>query len=99
MKSLTAFGTYGFLSAIIAAQMAASSLLAAKGLPDEVDRAGVDTKKAARSVKREVKKDVRKATGRGSVWEDAKDKASDTLSNIKDETNYQKRKIERKDPE
>ena len=58
MKSLTAFGTYGFLSLMMAAQVAASSQSFASGLANDADRAGVDTKKAARTVKRDVKKDA-----------------------------------------
>ena len=99
MRSLTVFGTYGFLSLIMAAQVAASSSSFAAGLADDADRAGVDTKKAGRTVKRDVKKDVRKATGQNDVWEDTKDKTSDTVSNLKDEAKYQKRKLQRQDAE
>jgi hypothetical protein len=99
VKSLTAFGTYGFLSVLIAAQMAASPSLFAAGLADKADRAGVDAKKSARSVKRDVTKAARKATGQDNAWDDLKDKASDVGANIKDEADYHTRKIQRKGAE
>jgi hypothetical protein len=99
MKSLTKFGTYGFLSALIATQMTTPSALLASELSDKADRAGVDAKKSVRSMKQDIKKGARKATGQDNTWDDVKDEASDAGSNIKDEANYQKRKLKRKTAE
>jgi hypothetical protein len=95
MRNLTRFGTYGFMSVILAAQM-----LSVQGLADSVadksDRAWTDTKKSARSVKRDAKKAGRKVTGQESKWENFKDSAEDTGKDFKDEAKHQKRKLERK---
>lgn len=97
-RSLSTFGTYGFLSVLVAAQIAASPLLFAVA-PDRLDRALVDAKKSARAVKRDIKKNARKATGQENTWETVKDEVSDAGKNIKDEAKYQKRKIQRKTAE
>jgi hypothetical protein len=95
MKSITAFGTYGFLSVLIAAQMAASPSLFATGLAEKADRAGTGMKKSARSMKRDIKKTARKATGQDNAWDDVKDKASDSANNLKDEAHFHQRQIQR----
>jgi ribosome recycling factor len=89
MKSVVKFGTYGFLSCMLAAQLGSLSALA------DADRAVVDAKKSARSMKRDVKKGVRKATGQDNAWDDAKDEAHDAVENLKDEASYHKKKIEK----
>ncbi len=98
MKSLTKFGTYGFLSALLAAQVATSPALFADGsLADKADRAGVDAKKTGRAMKRDAKKAGRQATGQDNAWDDAKDSVGDAGKNVKDEVDYQKRKSDRND--
>ena len=99
MRSLTSYGTYGFLAAVIALQMAISANLARADVADKADRTTLDAKKSSRSFKRDVKKGARKATGHDNTWDDVKDSASDTGKNLKDEAGYQKRKLERKQSE
>jgi len=94
-KSLTQFGTYGFLTTLMAAQIAMAPRLFADTLENKVDRGGVDTKKSARSVKRDLKKKGREVTGQDNTYDDMKDEVKDAGKNVKDETQYQGRKIER----
>lgn|GEM_PF-6199920 len=96
--SYTKFGTYGFLSMLLATQMAATpALFADESAATKVDRAGKDAKKSGRALKRDVKKGARDATGQGSTYEDVKDGAGDAVGNVKDEAGFQKRKAERND--
>lgn len=81
-KSLTRFGTYGFLCALIAAEVA---LVPRAFASNKVDDTVVEAKKDARSARRKVRKNVRKATGNDSVVEDAKDATKDAVENTKDE--------------
>lgn len=90
-KSLTAFGTYGFLSLMMAAQIAAAT-----SAVDNADRATVDAKKSARSVKRDMKKAGRKVTGQDNTYDDVKDEVQDAGKNLGDEAAYHNRKIKRK---
>lgn len=87
------FGTYGFLSALLAVQLGVAPDLhaAVNG-----ERAKVDAKKSARSVKRDLKKTGRKITGQDNAWDDAKDEARDAGKNIKDETDYHAKKLQKK---
>lgn len=96
MRPLTKYGTYGFLTALVVAQIAMSPALFADDVQDKIDRAGVDAKKSGRSIKRDVKKGARKATGQDNAYDDVKDSAKDAGRNAKDELELQKRKIERK---
>jgi len=89
-KSLTAFGTYGFLSMLMAAQIATANTV------DNADRTTVDAKKSARSVKRDMKKAGRKVTGQDSTYDDVKDEVQDAGRNVGDEAAYHNRKIKRK---
>jgi hypothetical protein len=92
------FGTYGFLSMLLATQMAATpSLFADESAATKVDRAGTDAKKSGRALKRDIKKGARDATGQGSTYEDMKDGAKDAVNNVQDEAGFQKRKAERND--
>lgn len=86
-KSLTRFGTYGFLCALIAAEMTLVPKSYADDVGKKADEAVVEAKKEGRAVRRKVKKQVRKATGNDSVVEDVKDAAKDGVQNTKDEIN------------
>src|SRR5262249_13910932 len=94
MKSLTRFGTYGFLSALLAAQMAMAPSLRADDAKTKVDRARVDARKSARAVKRDVKKGARKATGQDNTYDDVKDEVKDAGKNVKDEVEHQAEKLD-----
>lgn len=59
MRSLTRFGTYGFMSVLLAAQMAASPQLFANASEKSDRRA--DSKKATRVQKRDLKLDAKRA--------------------------------------
>lgn len=84
-KTFVKFGTYGFLSCMLAAQLGSVSAFA-----DE-DRALLDAKKSGRSLKRDVKKGVRKATGQDNTYDDVKDEVKDAKENVKDEVNHLKK--------
>ncbi len=94
MKSLTRFGTYGFLSALLAAQMGLAPNLNADDTATKIDRAKVDAKKSARSMKRDIKKGARKATGQDNAYDDAKDEVKDAGRNLKDEAEHQADKLD-----
>ncbi len=84
------FGTIGFLSMVLAAQLAL-----ADSAVNNADRAAVDAKKSARSAKRDLKKAGRKVTGQSSTYDDVKDSTKDAVKNTRDEAALQKRRIER----
>ena len=96
LASLTRFGTYGFLSALMAAQLATSPRAFADSAADSVDRAKKDVKKSSRSLKRDLKKTGRKVTGQENTWDDGKDEVKDAGANVKDEAEFQKNKLKRK---
>ena len=83
MTSLTTFGSYGFLAALVATQLS----LVPKSLAD-TERKLLDAKKAGRSMKRDVKKGTRKVTGQDNAWDDIKDETSDAAKNARDEVKY-----------
>ena len=85
MRSITHFGTYGFMALLLAAQTGATAFGS--------DRTVVDAKKTGRSVKRDLKKTGRKITGKQSKWEDVKDSAHDAKDNTKDEVKHQAKKL------
>jgi hypothetical protein len=87
----TRYGTYGFMSLILASQMAFVTATKAA----DTDRVMVDAKKNARSVKRSVKKTGRNLTGQGSTWKDVGDEVKDAGKNLKDEANYAKKKVKK----
>ena len=87
MKSFFKYGTYGFMSMLLFSQLA----MADKTVGEKIDRTALDAKKSARSIKRDVKKAGRSVTGKGSVWKDVKDEASDGIKNTKDEFNHAKK--------
>jgi hypothetical protein len=93
IRPIAKFGTYGFLCSLVAMQMSAVSL-ANSDAANDADRAVVDAKKSGRSVKRDVKKGVRKMTGKESKVEDLKDSAGDAVDNTKDEINHAKKSAE-----
>ena len=93
MKSLAKYGTYGFLSTLMATQLAIAPRVFAS---ESADRAQLDAKKPARSMRRDLKKSGRKVTGQENSWDDAKDELKDGASNAKDEAHYQARKLQRK---
>lgn len=95
INDLTRYGSKGFLSLMLAAQIAAIPSIADTAA-DKADRAGTDVKKSARSLKNEAKEAGRDLTGQGSTWENVKDDVKDGARDAKDEANYQKRKAERK---
>ncbi len=86
---LTRFGTYGFLSMILASQVAL-----ANNVGDTAEHGVMDAKKDARTARRELKKSVRKVTGNQSTYENVKDKTKDTVENTKDELKHEKHKAE-----
>ncbi len=90
--SLTKFGTYGFMSALLATQIGLAPNLFAD-TADDLNRAELDTKKSARSAKRDLKKAGRKVTGQDSKYDDVKDEVKDAGRNAKDEVNYQTEKL------
>jgi hypothetical protein len=92
----TRFGTYGFMSMMLAAQLAALPAKAADQAANSADRATVDVKKGARDIKRDAKKAGRDVTGNHSTWQDTKDSVGDAAKDVKDEAGYTKRKVERK---
>lgn len=93
-KSLTKYGTKGFLSAMLAMQLGMPYAHGADEAEVKLDRAKVDAKKSFRSAKRDVKKAGRKATGQDNTYDDVKDQVKDAGSNLKDEANHQKKKVE-----
>lgn len=95
MNSLKRFGSYGFLSTMLAIQIAALPSYGNENLEDKTRRGALDAKKSARSVKRDIKKTGRKITGQENAWEDTKDSLSDAGKNIKDEANFQAKKAKR----
>ena len=95
MKSLTRYGTYGFMSALIATQLAVYPRLFAD-TAEKVDRAKVDSKKSGRALRRDLKKAGRKATGQENSYDDVKDEVKDGVSNTRDEVNHQAKKLEKK---
>lgn len=94
MKSLTQFGTYGFLTLMMAAQLG-NSALGKEKLADKADRAAVDTKKSAREMKKDLKKAGRKVTGQENSWDNVKDSVGTAAENTKDEVKLQARKAKR----
>ena len=88
MNSLTRFGSYGFLAALLSAQFA---MFPGRACGD-TDREALDAKKAGRAMKRDFKKGTRKATGQDNVWEDTKDETSDAAKNARDEVRYHAKK-------
>ncbi len=92
-SSLTQFGTYGFMSALLAIQVASAPRSFADDLKDKANRAGLDAKKSARAMKRDVKKGARKATGQESTYESAKDEVKDAGKNVKDEAEHLKEEV------
>ncbi len=93
MKSLTRFGTYGFLSTILAAQLALAPSGFGDSAQNNLDRAKLDVKKTARSAKRDLKKAGRNVTGQESKWKDFKDEAADAARNTQDEVKHEADKI------
>lgn len=95
MESLKRFGSYGFLSTMLALQLAAMPSYGKDTIEDKAKRGALDTKKSARAIKRDAKKAGRKITGQENAWEDTKDEVSDAAKNLKDETKYQAKKAKR----
>ena len=93
MKSLTRFGTYGFLSTLLATQFALAPRSFGDSAQNNLDRAKIDAKRTARSAKRDLKKTGRKVTGEESKWKDVKDETADAARNTKDEVKHQTDKI------
>ena len=88
-RSLTHFGTYGFLSLMLSAQMAFADVA------DKVDRARVNNKENTRSEHTDLKKTVRKVKGKSSKVQDVKDRVSDARKDSQDEIHYGERKAKR----
>ena len=80
------------MSALLATQIGLMPNLFADA-ENSIDRAKVDTKKSARSAKRDFKKAGRKVTGQDSKYDDVKDEVKDGAANIKDEANHQVKKV------
>lgn len=88
------YGTYGFLSVVLAAQLALATVVYAD-VQDEAERAKVDAKKSGRALKRDIKKGARKATGQDNAYDDVKDGAKDAGKNAQDELELQKNKLKK----
>lgn len=92
--TLTRFGSYGFLSLMMAAQLAVGEDASTRA--EKADKAWRETKKGARAVGSDVKKTARDATGNGSHVEDARDEMEDTAENVKDDARHFQKKAERR---
>ena len=96
MKSLFQYGTYGFLSALMATEIAIAPRVFAGNAGDAADKAKVDATKSSRSARRDLKKAGGKVTGQKNSYDDAKEGVKDGANNVKDEAQYQARKLKRK---
>lgn len=86
------YGTYGFLSLMMSAQLA---LIPSALAGEKADRAMLDAKKSARTAKRKVNKTARGITGQGNTWKDMKEEVSDGAKNAKDELNHAAKKVKK----
>ncbi len=96
MDPLKRFGSYGFLSAMLALQLSSLSAFGNDTAKEKAERGLIDAKKSGRSVKRDLKKAGRKITGQDNAWDDTKDAVSDAGKNVKDEAKFQGKKAKRK---